>query len=700
MNFAVFSAHATRIELCLFDAWGGHEIVRLDLPDRTDEVFHGLLPAPQGRGGLVYGLRAHGPWRPDEGLLFNPAKLLLDPYATRLRGVCVWNSALLLRTPDGRPDPRDSAPFVPKAVVAAPGPAPEGRGVGGPRVPWDRTVIYEAHVKGLSWQHPGVPPALRGRLAALGEPAVIEHLLRLGVTTLELMPIQAFAPTRWQAERGLTQYWGYSPLSFFAAHPPYVTPAPGAHLARPPTPAARAATESAEEAAEAAALQAEDDALARARGAIRALQQAGIEVILDVVLNHSCEGEETDIALSWRGLDNASYYRRDGDPTGCGNAFHFGHPRVVQMALDALRHWAAVWGVDGFRLDLATTLGRGRDGAFDAEGPFFTALRQDPLLARCKLIAEPWDLGPGGYRLGGFPPGIAEWNDRFRDSVRRFWRGDAGQRGEFATRLAGSADVFDRRGRRPQASITYITAHDGFTLADLVSYARRHNEANGEDNRDGQEEISANWGVEGPTADPAIRALRGRVARAMLATLLLSPGTPMLRAGDEILHSQGGNNNAWCQDNPVSWLDWSRADTPEGAEMLGFLRRLTALRAAHPVLRPNRFQHGAEILPGLPDISWFDLSGRPMTGAAWQEAEGRGLALRRIRRDAEGAEAALLLCNAAAEEAEAMLPDPPLPWRLVLCSATPALPEVALRGPSLPVPGRALRLLLASLPAA
>jgi glycogen operon protein len=703
VNIAVFSAHATRIELCLFDAAGRREIARHDLPERTDEVFHGLLPPPQGREGLVYGLRAHGPWRPEEGHLFNPAKLLLDPYATLLRGSFAWNEALLLRTPDGRPDPRDTAPFLPKAVVV--GKALEGRSVGGPRVPWDRTVIYEAHVKGLTRRHPRVQPAARGTLAALGEPAVIEHLLRLGVTTLELMPVNAFAPARFQAERGLAQYWGYSPLAFFAPHPPYIAPPdPGGPLEAgvvrlPPAPEPGGPDDPAEQAA-AAAIHAGQGGLFWAHQAIRALQRAGIEVILDVVLNHSCEGAEDEIAVSWRGLDNASYYRRGADTTGCGNAFDFGHPRVVQMALDALRHWAIEWNVDGFRFDLATTLGRGGSGAFDPAGPFLAALMQDPLLSRLKLIAEPWDLGPGGYRLGGFPPGMAEWNDRFRDTARRVWRGDPGQRGELAARLAGSADLFDHRGRRPHASVNFITAHDGFTLADLVSYERRHNEANGEDNRDGHaENLSANWGVEGPTDDPAIRALRGRVARALLATLFVAQGTPMLTAGDEFGRTQRGNNNAYCQDNEISWVDWSLLEGAEGAALARFVARLAAIRAAHPSLRHDAFLHGdSEPLPGIPDIAWFGADGAPLAPEAWERPEERVLALRRLVRDGGVVDATLVLINAGGEACDIRLPPPPLPWRLLLCSAGPEAPEAEAEA-AMRLPARSLRILAATVPA-
>lgn len=701
VNVAVFSAHATRIELCLFDPSGRHETARLDLPCRTDEVFHGLLPASHGTGGgIVYGLRAHGPWRPEEGHLFNPAKLLLDPYASLLRGGFAWDGALACRSPDGRPDPRDTAAFVPKAVVqAAP---PTRRIIEAMRVPWDRTVIYEAHVKGLTQRHPGVQPAVRGTLAALGEPAVIEHLLRLGVTTLELLPINAFAPSRFQAERGLAQYWGYSPLGFFAPHPPYIAPPEPGHPLEAGSVRLRSAPDDAGpgDLATAAAIHAGQGGLRFAQQAIRALQRAGIEVILDVVLNHSCEGDEDDISVSWRGLDNASYYRRGADTTGCGNAFDFGHPRVVQMGLDALRHWAEGWGVDGFRFDLAPTMARGASGTFDAGGPFLTALLQDPVLSRLKLIAEPWDLGPGGYRLGGFPPGMAEWNDRFRDTARRFWRGDPGQRGELAARLAGSADLFDHRGRRPHASIAFVTAHDGFTLADVVSYAQRHNAANGEGNRDGHaENASANWGAEGPTEDARILSTRGAVARALLATVMVAQGTPMLTAGDEMGRTQRGNNNAYCQDNDLSWMDWGLAEAGAGAAMLRFARRLVAIRADHPSLRHDAFLHGdTEPLPGIPDIGWFGADGLPLSPEDWDRPEDRVLALRRLVIGEDGVDATLVLMNAGPADCDLRLPGPALPWRRMLCSAAPDAPQQAEPGATTILPGRSLRILAARLP--
>jgi glycogen operon protein len=664
VNVAVFSAHATRIDLCLFDAEGREEVARHTLPCRTDEVFHGYLP---GAGpGLLYGFRAHGPWAPERGHRFNPAKLLLDPYARALAGRFRWNAALL--GGEAAPDPRDSAPFLPKAMVTAPlsgPPAPR------PATPWGRTVICEAHAKGLTRLHPAIPEAPRGRLPALGHPALIAHLKAQGITAVELLPIQAIAPDRHQAERGLPNYWGYSTLAFFAPHPDYLdeTGAPGL------------------------------------REAIRRLHDAGIEVILDIALNHTAEGDERGATLSWRGLDNASYYRlgpdgRPEDMTGCGNTLDLSHPRVLQMALDCLRHWATAYEVDGFRFDLATTLAREAHGGFDAGAGFLDALLQDPVLARLKLIAEPWDLGPGGYRLGGFPPGMAEWNDRFRDTARRFWRGDPGQRGELAARLAGSADLFDHRGRRPTASVNFVTAHDGFTLADLVAYAHRHNEANGEDNRDGHaENVSANWGVEGPTEDADIRATRGRVARALLATLMVAQGTPMLLAGDEMGRSQRGNNNAYCQDNEVSWLDWSLLEGAEGAAMARFAARLAEIRAAHPSLRHESFLHGdSEPLPGIPDIAWFAADGRPLSPEAWERPEERMLALRRCVRDAGAVDATLVLVNAAAEACDIRLPAPLLPWRLLLCTAEPEAPEAEAPA-AMTLPAQSLRILAATLTA-
>ncbi|MCK8784050.1 glycogen debranching protein GlgX [Roseomonas sp. NAR14] len=697
VNFAVFSAHAHSVELCLFDPSGRHETRRLSLPECTDEVWHGYLP--EARPGLVYGYRAHGPYEPQHGDRFNPHKLLLDPYARRLLGEIHWTDALYgFRSAGARADlsfdRRDSAPAMPKAVVVD-----ESFDWGEdrpPAIPWADTVIYEAHLRGLTMRHPAVPAPERGTFAGLAHPAVIAHLKRLGVTAVELLPVQAFAQDRFLVRQGLRNYWGYQPLAYFAPEPRYLAGGGSDEI----------------------------------RIAVRRLHAAGIEVILDVVYNHTCEGDETGPTLSWRGLDNRSYYRlRPDDPrryvndTGTGNTINATHPRVLQMVMDSLRHWVERYHVDGFRFDLGTVLGREAGGGFDPGAGFFDAVRQDPVLNRVKLISEPWDIGPGGWQVGNHPPGWAEWNDGFRDGVRRFWRGDAGRRPDIASRLAGSAAQFDRRCRRPWASINFVAAHDGFTLHDLVTYVEKHNEANGEGNRDGHgDNHGGNWGVEGETADSAVNAVRGRLKRAMLATLFLSAGTPMLLAGDEMDRTQGGNNNAYCQDNETSWVDWERAATPAARQLTAFAARCAALRRRLPPLRPTRFQHGATLAPGIPEIAWFDLEGRPMMPEAWGEPEVRTLALwraapapepapspadseapgrgwaagaapfgraaprredRREDRREGGREgrragalvATLLLLNADGVPRRFLLPDPPLNWDLVLDSADPEAVE-------------------------
>ena len=594
-NVAVFSENATRIELCLFSDDGRRETRRLALPERSGSVRHGYLPglAP----GALYGLRAHGPYAPARGHRFNPSKLLLDPYARALRGRFVPDDACLgydPASPDGdlSLSSVDSAPAMPKCVVTAPAPpVPDHER---PDTPWAETVIYEAHPKGLTRLWATLPEEIRGTYDALAAEPVLEHLLSLGVTALELLPIHAFVDDRWLVEKGLVNYWGYSSIGFFALEPRYFGPAGAGGF----------------------------------REAVRSLHAAGLEVILDVVYNHTAEGDEKGPTLSFRGLDNAAYYRlREGqerhycNDTGCGNALDVAHPFVLRLALDSLRWWVEAMGVDGFRFDLATTLGREAHG-FDPCGGFFDALRQDPVLARVKLIAEPWDLGPGGYRLGEFPPGFAEWNDGFRDGVRRFWRGDAHGAQEMAERLLGSAGTFDRHGRRSWSSVNFVACHDGFTLADVTAYAEKHNEANGEDNRDGHEEsYSDNCGEEGESEDAETRRRRERRRRNLLASVFLAQGTPMLRAGDEIADSQGGNNNAWCQDNEVSWLDWANADT----DLLGFTRRLTALRRDRPCLRQSRFLHGRERAGDeAPEVEWLGLDGGPVD---WADPELAGFCL-------------------------------------------------------------------------
>lgn len=671
VNFAVFSAHAERVDLCLFDDVGRREMARFPLPEYTDQIWHGYLP--DAGPGAVYGFRAYGPYAPEHGHRFNPNKLLLDPYARALRGEIHWSDALYgYRHHATREhlsyDRRDSAAFMPKAVVTD-----DAFSWGDdrpPNVPWAETVIYEAHVRGMTKLREDIAPNLRGTFAALSDPRVIAHLRRLGITAIELLPVHAFAQDRFLLQRGLRNYWGYSTLAFFAPEPGYL------------------ASGSAHE----------------MRVAVRRLHAAGIEVILDVVYNHTAESDETGPTLSFRGFDNASYYRLAPDnlrvclnETGTGNTFNLAHPRVLQLVMDSLRFWVRSFHVDGFRFDLSATLGREASG-FDPGAGFFDAIRQDPLLSQVKLIAEPWDLGPGGYRLGQHPPGFAEWNDKFRDTVRRFWRGDPGQRADMAARLAGSADVFGHSGRRPWASVNFAACHDGLTLADLVSYENKHNEANQEDNRDGSD---ANWslncGVEGPTDDPAILAMRARLCRAILATVLLSDGTPMLLAGDEVARTQRGNNNAYCQDNEVSWLDWALLRAAEGRALTAFVGRLTALRRAHPPLRcPNYLMGRQRLAEGVLDIEWFDEHGAPMTPEAWNDPEQRTLVLRRASRLSNGRVAMLTLTlNPTLADRRFHLPRPARPALLLLNTAEPAAPERSLHGESVIVQAQSAVLLLA-----
>ena len=632
VNFAVFSANATKIELCVFDGAGKRELKRYELTEWTDEVWHGFLP--DAGPGLVYGYRAYGPYEPEQGHRFNPNKLLLDPYARKLVGNIKWNDALHgyrvgHRREDLSFDKRDSAAAMPKAMVVDD--HFDWSGDRKPNTPWAETVVYEAHVKGLTKLFELVPPQERGTYKALGHPRVIEHLKRLGVTALELMPIHAFTQDRFLQEKGLRNYWGYNSLAFFAPEQSYFA----------------------------------GDSQDELRRAVRRLHSAGIEVILDVVYNHTCEGSEKGPTLSWRGLDNATYYRAVHDQpryaindTGTGNTLNTDKARVIQMITDSLRYWATSFGIDGFRFDLGLTLGRTETG-FDPGHAFFDVLRQDPVLGRLKLSTEPWDIGPGGYQLGNFPPGFAEWNDKYRDTVRKFWRGDPSQRGDLAARLSGSADLFDRRARRPWASVNLLAAHDGFTLADTVAYEQRHNEANKEDNRDGHSEnYSRNWGVEGPTDDAAILATRASVQRSMLTTLFASLGTPMLVAGDEFGRSQGGNNNAYCHDDEISWLDWSTKDTPEGRSLFDFTARLTELRRRFPMLRSKSFLHGDDVTSqGASDLEWLDERGEFLSGDDWNNPEGRALVMRRTATlDTGEAQSVSLLLNASEDPITFQLP--------------------------------------------
>jgi isoamylase len=654
-NFAVFSANAERVEVCLFEPTGRREIARLDLPECTDEIWHGYLP--NTRTGLIYGYRAHGPYQPQDGHRFNPHKLLLDPYARRLAGTLRWTDALFgyrLNSPraDLSQDRRDSAPSMPKAVVTDD--VFDWGDDRSPNIPWSRTVIYELHLRGMTTRRNDIRANERGTFAALADPNVIKYLQTLGVTAIELLPIHAFAQDRHLVEQGLKNYWGYNSIGFFAIEPRYLSNGSRNDM----------------------------------RIAVRRLHAAGIEVILDVVYNHTAEGSELGPTLSFRGLDNASYYRLVPDnrryyinDTGTGNTLNLSHPRVLQMVMDSLRYWVSSFHVDGFRFDLGVSLGREASG-FDAGSSFFDALRQDPVLTRVKLISEPWDLGPGGYQLGHHPPGFAEWNDRFRDSTRRFWRGDAGERPEFAARLAGSSDLFDRHARRPWASINYAASHDGFTLADVVSFAQRHNEANAESNKDGQgENYPANWGVEGTTNDNAIIETRARVRRAILATAMFAHGTPMLLAGDEFGRTQGGNNNAYCQDNEISWLDWTMAETLEGRELTSFVSKLIALRQEHTALRSRHFLHGLrEPAPGVFDIAWFNEDGVNVPDASWTNPEHRLLCLRRATRNSDGTVSILtFLLNPTAEEHSFQLPEPALPGQILVDTARPEAEVIELK---------------------
>lgn len=675
INFAVFSAHAERVDLCLFDDTGQHEVARCPLPERTDEIWHGYLP--EASAGLLYGYRAHGPHDPKLGHRFNPAKLLLDPYARGLSGRFEWTDALYgygRDSPDGdlSIDTRDSAPGMPRCVVT------DGSFDWGddrpPDTSWSDTVIYEAHVRGLTMLRADIPPRERGTFAALGHPAIIDYLRRLGITALELLPVQAFVQDHRLLQQGLRQYWGYNTIGYFMPEPLYLSGGSADEM----------------------------------RMAVRRLHAAGIEVILDVVYNHTAESDHLGPTLSFRGLDNASYYRlQDHEPryyvndAGTGNTLNIAHPRVLQMVMDSLRHWVEQFHVDGFRFDLATTLGREAHG-FNPDASFFHALRQDPTLAGVKLIAEPWDIGPGGYQLGRHPSRFAEWNDRFRDTVRRYWRGDPGQRPEFAARLAGSADLFEHRGRRPWAGVNSVTSHDGFTLLDLVSYAHKHNHANGEANADGaSENWSSNWGTEGSSNDPAVTDRRARVRRAMLATLLSSTGTPMLSAGDEAGRTQQGNNNPYCQDNEISWFDWSVAARPENVALTAFVVRLIALRRAHPVIRAPAFLHGTtEPSPGVLDIAWFDDQGGSIPPHAWNDSDRRTLILRRAMTDGDDAVTIFsLLLNPTGEDRVFRLPPPALPSVVAINTADPELDGTVARPDTVPVAAHAALLVLARKPA-
>ena len=678
VNFALFSANAEKVELCLFDETGGREIARIALEERTGDVWHGYLP--DGRPGMLYGYRVYGPYDPKRGHRFNHHKLLLDPYARALTGHVRWadaNFGYRVGSPraDLSFDRRDSAPFVPRCIVVDP--AFTWSDARRPDRAWSDSVIYEVHLKGYTMGHPGVPERLRGTAAGLAEDAAIEHLVRLGVTAVELLPVQAALTSRWLQERGLSNYWGYTTVGFFAPDPRFLPRGDPNEFRR----------------------------------MVARLHAAGIEVILDVVYNHTGEGSELGPTLCFRGIDNASYYRlnpdeprRYDDMTGTGNTLNFGHLRVAQLVMDSLRLWAGEYRIDGFRFDLATTLARAGAG-FDSGAAFLDALRQDPLLARTKLIVEPWDVGHGGYRLGQFGAPFAEWNDRYRDAVRRFWRGDRGTLAELGGRLLGSAELFEPS-RRPWSSINFVTCHDGFTLADTVSYTHKHNASNGEDNRDGTDEnFSANYGAEGPTEDAGINAVRRRQRRNMLATLLLSQGTPMLLGGDEFGRSQHGNNNAWCQDNELSWIDWSRLGEHEGDD-IGFVVRLIAFRRRHPILHAPRYLHArVRDAEGMPDVLWVDADGEEFTHEHWHRPECAtvGLILNGragVGRDDHGCRVhdacLLVILHAGSEPVTFRLPACPAGrgWRLVFDTGRePAWQDRPWDGPAIDLDARSVAVL-------
>jgi glycogen debranching enzyme len=632
VNFAVFSAHATQVDLCLFDAAGVVEVARIPLPVHSGDVWHGLLPdAPSG---LIYGFRAHGPWRPERGHRFNPNKLLLDPWAREIVGHIDPkgpHQGADVEHPQHM-DLRDNSRSALKARVVHD--SFDWSGDRAPATPLADSVFYELHVRGFTRQLSGVPPEERGCYAGLASPAAIAHLQRLGISAVSLLPVHQILDEPRLVAQGLNNYWGYNTIGFFCPEPRY------------------AAT---------------DQPRDEFRRMVKALHGVGIEVILDVVFNHTAEGDEHGPSLSWRGLDNASWYRLPAEHreryenfSGCGNTLDIRHPRVLQMVMDSLRYWVQEMHVDGFRFDLAPVLGRG-DHGFERDGSFFKAVRQDPLLQRVKLIAEPWDVGPGGYQFGQFPHGWLEWNDAFRDTVRAFWLGGDGTRGEFALRLAGSSDRFQPRRRPPTESVNYIVSHDGFTLADLVSYDLRHNEANLEGNRDGHgHNLSWNCGWEGPTSDPEVLALRARLKRALLATVLLAQGTPMLAAGDELGHSQGGNNNPYNQDNASTWIDWSQADE----SLIAFTAHLIELRRRLLPLG-TRWYTGLADAHGRHDLTWLRRTGEPLSPEQWDNRMSRILGAH-IGAPGRGRAPLLLLVNARDMDAEFTLP--PGPWHCELDS--------------------------------
>jgi isoamylase len=657
-NFSLFSEHAEGVELCLFDTEDNE--TRIELPQRTAYIWHCYLP--EIGPGQRYGFRVHGRYEPTAGHRFNPAKLLIDPYAKAIDGVVDWCSDVnvLPYVPNGEedddlePDDDDDATAIPKSVVIDDAFLWEGDRP--PQIPFADTVIYETHVKGFTMRHPDVREDLRGTYAGMASEAAVSYLVDLGITAIELLPVHHISDEAFLYGRGLRNYWGYSTIGYFAPHSEY------------------------------AATGRRGEQVREFKGMVKALHRAGIEVILDVVYNHTAEGNHLGPMLAFKGADNAAYYRlMPDDPrhymdfTGTGNSLNPVHPSVLRLIMDSLRYWVTECHVDGFRFDLAAALAR-EFYDVDRLSAFFDVIHQDPVLSQVKLIAEPWDVGPGGYQVGNFPILWSEWNGVYRDTTRDFWRGQASA-GEFASRLTGSADLYESDGREPFASINFITAHDGFTLADLVAYEQKHNDANGEDNNDGTDDNrSWNCGVEGPTDDPEILALRARQTRNFLTTLFVSQGTPMLLGGDESGRTQDGNNNAWCQDNEISWFDWHEAQ--DASELREFVRRLIALRHRHPVLRRGSFLRGAPVNgSGLPDVWWFRADGRKMTGRDWRERHVLGMFLNGKEIPALGPhgepiedDSFLLLFNGHEEECEFLLPPKRFggQWELELSTAEPA----------------------------
>lgn len=628
VNFSIFSAHATSVDLCLFDPAGRRETARISLPQQTDEIWHGYVT---GIGpGQLYGYRVHGPYEPRHGHRFNPHKLLIDPYARFLHGQIRWHDSLYgyrsgPHRNDLAPDRRDSSGMVPKCMVIDPSyPWDDDRH---PRRSWTDTIIYEAHVKGLTILHPDIPAPVRGTFEALGHPAIVDHLVRLGITAVELMPIHGFVDDRFLVDKGLRNYWGYSPVAFFAPETRYLG----------------------------------ETGIVGLKTAIRTLHEAGIEVILDVVYNHTAESDHLGPTLCFRGIDNAVYYKLGHDPqlywdvTGTGNTLNLDHPRVLQMVLDSLRYWVEVYHVDGFRFDLASALAR-EPHEFSHRAGILRAIAQDPVLNRVKLIAEPWDLGHGGYRVGQFPIGWSEWNDQFRDTVRAFWRGDLDQLPKFTRAMTGSREIYGWSKRTPSASVNYVCSHDGFTLQDLVSYNDRHNQANGEANRDGHpHNLSFNWGIEGTTDDPEVVATRSRMKRSLLATVLFSQGVPMVLMGDEISRSQQGNNNAYAQDNETSWLDW-QASKEQDPDLLDFVRTLVGLRRRFAAFRRRTFLTGAPVASDvLRDVYWLAPEGREMSQKDWADADRLTFGMQ-LGNDAPDGNRLLLLLNAADHRVRFQLP--------------------------------------------